>query len=182
MKKRIKILLLLIIYIGICFNIYNINNDKNTTKINTSLVTKIGRNIQNIKYKEDKIGELYIKNINLKENLYKENSYLNNVDKNIAIIKGSSSPEIDNSIMVIAAHSGTGHLAYFQDLNKLNINDEVLLNYNNKNYIYTIKDMWNDKKTGTIKIPKENTNQLILTTCSPNRKNYQLIINCTKKE
>ena len=181
MNKRIKILILLILYISTCFYIYN-NQNKNTTKINTSLVTKIGRNIQNIKYKEDKIGELYIKNINLRENLYKENSYLNNVDRNITILKGSTSPEITNSMIIIAAHSGTGRLAYFQNLNKLNINDKISLTYNNKEYNYTIKDIWNEKKTGTIKIPKENTNQLVLTTCSPNKKNYQLIINCTLKE
>ena len=85
-------------------------------------------------------------------------------------------------MIIIAAHSGTGHLAYFQNLNKLNINDKISLTYNNKEYNYTIKDIWNEKKTGTIKIPKENTNQLVLTTCSPNKKNYQLIINCTLKE
>ena len=39
------------------------------------------------------------------------------------------------------------------------------------------KDIWEIEKTGSINIEKENNTQLILTTCSPTKENYQLIIN-----
>ena len=178
--KLIKYLLIILFFLVSCYIIYN--KEYKTTTINTSIITKIGTNIQKYKYKEDKIGELIIEKIHLKENLYKQESYLNNVDRNIAILKNSESPKEQNSIMIIAAHSGTGSKAYFENLNKININDSVILEYENSTYTYIVKDIWSEEKTGKIKIPKENTNQLILTTCHPTKKNYQLIVNCTKKE
>ena len=79
--------------------------------------------------------------------------------------------------MFIAAHSGTGRLAYFKNLDKLQINDVIKLEYKNINYTYQIKDIWEIKKNGTINVEKENNTQLVLTTCSPNKEGYQLIIN-----
>ena len=69
-----------------------------------------------------------------------------------------------------------------KDLDKLKQNDEIEIYYKDHYYTYIIKDIWNTKKTGSINIPKQNNKQLVLTTCSPNKNNYQLIINSTLKE
>ncbi len=88
----------------------------------------------------------------------------------------------EKSLTIIAAHSGTGPIAYFKDLDKLKQNDEIEINYKDNKYTYVVTDIWNTKKSGSINIPKQNNKQLILTTCTPNKKNYQLIINSTLKE
>ena len=73
-------------------------------------------------------------------------------------------------------------IAYFNNLNKLLINDEVSLTLNKKNNTYIVKNILEQKKNGYINISKEEQDYLILTTCSPNHNGYQLIVNCIKKE
>ena len=129
-------------------------------------------------FKEKPIGTLIINKINLKEDLYDIDSSKNNIEEHVTILQGSKFPEL----LILAAHSGQGRIAYFEELDNLKINDSIKLVYNNKEYFYYVKDIWEEKKTGYININKETNNQLILTTCSPDKKNYQLVINCIKKE
>ena len=129
-----------------------------------------------IKKKNDNIGKIIINKICLKENLYSINNPKNNIEEHVTILE-----EIDNTI-VLAAHSGTGPIAYFERLDELEINDEIILIYNNKKYKYRVKEIWEEKKNGYIQINKETKKQLVLTTCSPNKPNYQLIVNCIEKE
>lgn len=139
--------------------------------------------IYNKKEENDNIiGYIKIDKLNINEKLYKINSSENNVDKHITILKESVLPDKENSIVFIAAHSGTGDIAYFKDLDKLKIRDNIILNINKKNYTYTVKEMWEDPKNGYININKEKEKQLILTTCSPNNSKKQLIVNCIEKE
>ena len=174
--KYIKFIIIIVIYSLICFQTYN------KVKVNSiSLSTIIGKNIKKEKHKED-INEYIIKKIGINKELYKIDSIENNVDKNITILEGSDLFDEESSFTIIAAHSGTGPIAYFKDLDKLNKNDEIEINYNGNNYTYIVKDIWNTKKTGSINVPKQNKKQLVLTTCSPNKNNYQLIINSTIKE
>ena len=135
------------------------------------------------KEKERKnFAELIINKINLDEELFNIESSENTIEKHVTILKESVYPDSNNSIMIIAAHSGIGKIAYFNELDKLEINDEVILIYKDKKYTYIVNDIWEEKKNGYININKYNKKQLVLTTCSPNKENYQLIINCIEKE
>lgn len=134
------------------------------------------------KNNNEKIGELIINKINLKQDLYKIESKKNNIEENVAVMKESNYPNISNGILILAAHSGTGKIAYFEKLDNLKLKDNIIIRYKNKKYIYQITKIWEQKKNGYIKIKKENKKQLILTTCSPKKKNTQLIINCIEKE
>ena len=154
-------------------------------KINNS--TNFYENFKIIyKYKENKendiIGYLKIESLNINEKLYKIESPENNVDKHVTILKESILPDNDNSIIFIAAHSGTGNIAYFKNLDKIKENSLVELKINNKKYNYIVKEIWEDPKNGYININKEKEKQLILTTCSPNNNKKQLIVNCIEKE
>jgi len=173
--KRISIILIIIVYLFCCFKIYNTYNSKTTSK-SISTPIKIGYR----KIKDDIRGKIIINRINLSNNLYAINSKENNVEKNVTILKGNF--EDKNGTVIIAAHSGNSKISYFEKLNKLQLNDIVKIIYNNKTYNYIVKDIWDTKKNGSIKIPNMNKNQLVLTTCSPNKNNYQLIINCILKE
>lgn len=187
-KKIISITLILLIYLLICNKIYirytNVEKaipvkyiQKEKTLKKKEIIFPQVQNLENSIQIDDSIGKLEIEKIKLKQKLYPINSPKNNIEKNVTILSYSEEPNIDNSIMFIAAHSGTGKLAYFKNLNKLKKNDIIKLTFKNNNYIYKVKDIWEIKKTGTIDVEKENSTQLILTTCSPTKENYQLIIN-----
>lgn len=172
--RSVKYILLLTTFLILCNLIYyNKEHFQNTMYNNTNTISESETEI---------IGELIISKINLNKQLYKKESKKNNVDENITILEESIEPSQENSIMFLAAHSGTGKIAYFEDLDELKRNDEIILKYKNKTYYYQVDEIWEMKKTGTIIVPKKENKQLILTTCSPTKENYQLIIDCTIKE
>ena len=179
MRKIIIYIILIFIYLIACYKIYNKFQEKQIISFSTT----IQKNNSTIPKKEEKpIGYLEIKKINLKQPLYPTQSIHNNIEENVTILNYSESPKIENSILFLAAHSGTGKIAYFEKLDKLVINDEIILYYENQQYKYTIKNIWEEIKNGSISVPKEKQKQLILTTCSPKKNNYQLIINCIEKK
>lgn len=171
MWKKITIILF---YLIACFLIYEKESIISTNTISSTLKEKLTIP----KFQEKPIGKLIINKINLIEDIYSIDSKHNNIEEHVTILPPSKEPEQKNTTIFIAAHSGTGRIAYFKNLNNLSINDQIILIYKNISYKYIVKNIWEEKKTGTITIPKENTNQLILTTCSPTKDGYQLIINC----
>lgn len=138
-------------------------------------------NIITNKNNTDILGTITINKIHLKNNLYNIDDTRNNIEENVTILKESVMPDKDNSIIFIAAHSGTGKIAYFERLNELKINDIIKLKLKNKTYYYKIIEIFEKDKDGFIDIFKTKENQLVLTTCSPSKKNIQLIINSIEK-
>ena len=132
--------------------------------------------------KDDTIATLIINKIHLKEPLYQKDSDQNTIEKHISILKESTFPDKKNSTMILAAHSGTAGVSFFQNLNQLEINDTVEILYQGKTYQYLVKEIWREKKTGYIYINREPKKHLILTTCDPIQKEYQIIVSCTEKE
>ena len=172
LRKSLVSIILLTIYLGSCLLIYT--NETNTKKIST---TSIKRNtntnyISNVSKDEnnDIIGTLTIDKINLSKIIYNINSPNNNVDKNVTILND------DINLIVLAAHSGPGYIAFFNDLDKLELNDIVNLTYNDNELIYKVTNIEEQVKDGTIEINKTNKQRLILTTCSKKDKNKQLVI------
>jgi len=189
LKRSLKYLFLLLFFIISFLIIYNTNQKEvKTNNVNKQykVIKKINNkkevieDIQNIN--DSSIGKLIIDKININSKLYDIDSEYNNVDKNITILKGSIEPSNPESIMFIAAHSGNWLFAYFRNLNKLNKEDKITLIYKNKTYYYQVLESYEIEKDGTLEITKLPQKQLVLTTCSPNNKSKQLIINCTIKE
>ena len=116
---------------------------------------------------------LNIPKINLNKGIYNIVDKNNNVSENIEIL---SSSNLDNNTIILAAHSGTASNAYFNNLNKLSINDILYIYYNQKKYTYIIKDMYYIPKKGYLKIEKNISNTLILITCSTIYNDKQIII------
>lgn len=122
------------------------------------------------------IGKLEIPKIGLDRGFVSKNSKDNNVDKNITIIKESQFPNVKGGNFIIAGHSGTGPLAYFNDLYKLKKGDRIYVHYKDKKYAYKIVNIYKQKKTGTIKIYRnKKKTTLTLVTCTNNNKNTQTI-------
>ena len=129
----------------------------------------------------DNNNYLIIEKINLKLPFYSINSENNTIDKNIELLKESIMPDKNNSIIFIAAHSGEGEIAYFNNLIDLDLNDELIIYYKNNYYKYKIIEIYEESKNGYIDVDRNIEDQLVLTTCHPYKKNKQLVINAIKK-
>lgn len=180
LKKIVLTSIIIGLYLITCYAIYK--------NVNPSIEKEIKNTIPDISQKQptktidDSIGELIINKINLNQKLYSPTNHKNNIEENVTILKESIFPNEENSIVFLAAHSGTGKIAFFQNLNKLEIKDKIILNYQKHTYTYQVTNIWEENKTGTIHVSKKEKNQLILTTCSPNKENKQLVIESIQKE
>ncbi len=120
---------------------------------------------------------LEIPKINLKQEFYPNNPEKNNVDKGLQVIETSKMPNIKGSNLIIASHSGNSSIAYFKNLDKLNINDTAYIHYKNKTYRYVIKNIYDVEKTGYINIQRDKTKQtLTLITCKKNTNKQTVFI------
>lgn len=169
-KNLINIFLIIFVYSICCIFIYNANQDHST------VITKKNK-LKSAHATSDVLATIKIDKIGIDHPIYPLTNPKNNVDQNISILKGSILPDQDNSIMFIAAHSGVGKIAYFNNLDKLNKGDKVSFFYKNKEYKYIVSSMYEEKKDGYIHVSKGKDKQLVLTTCSKN-KGKQLVVNC----
>lgn len=116
--------------------------------------------------KEEVFANVRIPKININKNLYPIDSKKNTVDKNIQIIKESDMPDVVNGNLILAAHNGFSSIAYFHNLDKLEIGDEVFINYLNNDYKYIISDKYDVLKTGKVSIKRDkNRSTITMITC-----------------
>ena len=184
MLKKVLIFLIVAISIMTSMSLMKIEKKeyiKNTIEMANPIKTGIINRIP-VQLEEQPIGKIKIPKLNIKKVLYDINSKKNNIEENITILNGSIYPDQENSILYIAAHSGTGDIAFFKDLDQLKIKDEVIIEYKNEEYTYVVQNIYEQEKDGYISGRRENKKQLVLTTCCPKKENCQLIINCTIKE
>lgn len=137
---------------------------------------------ENIEVKEqvkiNYIAVLKIPKINLERGLVDPNSYLNNVNYNVQILKDSSMPDVNKGNLILAGHSGNARISYFRNLDKLSLDDDVYIIYNNETYQYKIVDIYDIEKTGSAEIIRnKNKTTLTLITCRHNT-NKQIVIIC----
>ena len=131
---------------------------------------------ENETIKEEYFGIIEIPKINLKEGFYEKESKYNNVNHSVTLLKESIMPNNSNSIIYLAAHSGSGPLAYFKNLNQLTNEDRINLLYKNEKYSYVIVDIYEYPRKGNIIINRNiHEDYLVLTTCS-NHKDMQIVI------
>lgn len=115
-------------------------------------------------------GYLIIPALDMKIGFYNIDSELNDVNKNVTLIESGI-----NNTYILAAHSGTGPLAYFNDLRYLDLNDDIYLEFKEVTNHYVVTNIRREIKDGQISIEDEE-NQIILTTCDQVLAGYQLII------
>lgn len=121
------------------------------------------------------IAVLEIPKIGLRKGLFPPDSNNNDVNKNITILS-SQMPNEEHSTFILASHSGTSNVSFFNKLNKLRYGDKVYVYYKGIKYKYMIFDYYEEKKTGSIFI-KGNSDKkaIVLTTCKPFGFNKQLV-------
>lgn len=190
-KRQIIIVASLLIFTGLSILvgkiIINIYQDKRDNKkiseyyeINEEVKSisedeKTKENNPETKEYENYIAILKIPKIGLTKGIYAKESYMNNVNRSIQIIKKSDYPDVDKGNFILAAHSGTARISYFKNLSKLSKDDKALIDYNGKTYTYKLVKSYDLEKTGRIKITRNNDKStLTLTTCR-DKTNKQIV-------
>jgi len=177
LKKQKVSLSLIIILSGlfiIGYNYYEVRtiNAETERRIQAFFVEK---RVDSIADEESYVAILEIPAINLKRGLVNPKSSLNNVEDNITIIEGSYFPNIPNTNLILAAHSGRSRASFFRHLNQLTLGNRVILHYRNSQYIYEIIKIYTQPRVGHIGVSREEeANIVTLTTCEG--RNDQLII------
>ena len=124
------------------------------------------------------IAVIKIPKIGLEKGLASKGSYYNNVNRNIQILTESDMPDKEKGNVILAGHSGNSSVSYFRKLNKLENNDEVIISYNGKEYIYKMVNSYEIEKNGYAHILRNaEKTTLTLITCKHNT-NKQLIVIC----
>ena len=122
------------------------------------------------------IGYLIIPKINLTKGFLDIRSTENDVEKNILVVNGSNYPDTDRGNLILAGHSGTGWKAFFNELYQLQVNDTAYVTYKDKKYVYKIKNIYKQPKTGKLAIYRDyNKTTLTLITCTNNDSGTQTI-------
>lgn len=128
----------------------------------------VGKYVVNTK--EEPLGYLIIDKIEMNLPFYEEISKKNNVNQNIFYINTGV-----KDTFLFAAHSGTGPLAYFNDIRYLEKKDIIKVNMQNKTYTYEVTSIKRSVKNGKLNISNLE-GMLYLTTCDQVLKGYQLTV------
>lgn len=130
----------------------------------------------NIQY----LAVLEIPKIKLKKGLVFATKDFKSINYAVSIDINSNFPD-ESGNFILYAHAGNSKISYFKDINKLDINDEAIIYYEGKEYIYEVVQKYEITKTGTLNLDKSySDNNLILLTCV-HKTNRQLVIICTLK-
>ena len=142
-------------------------------KINLTLQKEVG-------YQKEEIDGydaiLEIPQIHLKKGIYPKEDKRNNIEENVTIHQSSTYPTEEASNVILMAHSGTGRLAFFNDLPQLNQDSLIAFYYRNIKYVYQIDHYYQIIKNGYATIDRDQTKKTItLITCSQEDKSKQLV-------
>ena len=119
---------------------------------------------------------LEIPSINLKRGVVDSTKNFNSINYAISVDKNSNYPDKKGNF-ILYAHSGNSSIAYFKNLNKVNVGDKIYIYYNGTKYQYEIYDKYDIEKTGKAKVKSSNSNNYItLITCNQNKKNKQIVV------
>lgn len=115
---------------------------------------------------EKYLAVLEIPKIKLKRGIYAKNSKLNNVNKNVYLIKESDMPDREKGNFILAGHSGTAYFSYFKNLPKLSIGDKAYIYYDGARFEYKLVNNYEIEKNGKANIIRNGEKTVMtLITC-----------------
>jgi LPXTG-site transpeptidase (sortase) family protein len=132
-----------------------------------------------VDYTQYYIGYLSIPKINFKRGFLDKDNKYNNVNRNLYVLPSSNYPDVENGNLIIAGHSGSTSVSFFNTLYKLSVDDDLYIDYKGLNYHYKIKKIYTDKKDGDITIYRnKKKTTLTLITCTKGDHTTQTIYIC----
>lgn len=173
-KKVIRFIGIILIIISLIYFIYYllfilINNLNKDIELNTFFkqYDNLGNNIT-IDNSSSYLLVLEIPVINLKAGIYNIDDDRNNIDLNVSILSSSILPNQNNSILLLAAHSGNSWNSYFKNLNKLKMNDIINIYFEDTLFKYEVDNIYIQNKKTNFYLKKYAQKMLILITCLDN--------------
>ncbi len=122
------------------------------------------------------LGILTIDKINLQQGFYDKTNENNNVSKNLTFLSPSNYPDEKNGNVILVAHSGVTHIAYFKNLYQLKVGDIAKIEYKGHLYTYKIDNIYNETKDGNVTVYRDTSRQtLTMITCTKNDDTKQTI-------
>lgn len=139
---------------------------------NGTVYQQSSREIDYSKY----VGVLEIPKIGLKRGFYNTSSRCNTIEYNVAMIPGSTMPDVANGNLMLMAHSGDAYISFFAYLYRLNVGDSAYVTYNGKKYQYRIVNIYTVPKTGKVAIYRNyDRTTLTMITCTKNDDTKQTV-------
>lgn len=153
------------------------NNNDEIVNNNQGSTVEIDDGKNNNQIVENYIAYLKIPKIELNRGFYNITSTLNNVNKNIYVHPASTFPnDTGGNNLILASHSGSSSISYFKKLYKLELEDDIYLEYNGKTYHYKIKNIYTVPKDGTVALRvKQDVSTISLITCTKGDSKTQTI-------
>ena len=122
------------------------------------------------------LGVLEIPKIGLKRGFYNIDSRYNDIQYNVAMVKGSTLPDVKNGNLILMAHSGWAAISYFEYLYNLRLGDKAYVTYKGKKYTYKLVNVYDVVKNGKVKIVRSyDKTTLTLITCTINNDKAQTV-------
>lgn len=152
--------------------------DNSNDRDNTSSSGDTSGKVKKKKVTYNYVGRLKIPSINFNRGFVAYGSSGNNVDQNIAILKGSTYPNIAYSNFILAGHNGSRWNAFFSNLDKVKLGDKAYVTYKGKEYRYSLVKRYKDRQGDGVTLYRHsNKKHLTLITCSrPDYKTYYLVL------
>lgn len=122
------------------------------------------------------VGVLEIPKIGLKRGFYDYGYRYNDIQYNVAVVKGSTFPDVDKGNLILMAHSGNAYISYFRYLYKLEIGDKAYVTYKGIKYSYTLLNKYDVPKVGQVTIIRNyDKTTMTFITCTHNSDYYQTV-------
>ncbi len=121
-------------------------------------------------------GVLEIPKIGLKRGFYNVGSKYNDIQHNVTMMDGSTSPSEGNGNLVLIAHSGDSYISYFAYLYRLGVGDDCYITLSGVTYHYQIVDIYDVLKSGMMVLDwDKNKMNLTLITCTKDSDDLQTV-------
>lgn len=113
-----------------------------------------------------------------KINLNKEYviSSINDEIRHITMFSEYGRPDLEGSNTIIGAHSGIGIYAHFNDLNILEVDDKIKVNYNNRLFEYKVKEVKEVSDTQVDILKSKDISMVTLLTCKVGDSSKRIIV------
>ena len=131
-------------------------------------------NIELVSNKNDIPNKIIIDKINI-DREYKISSIKDFVI-GIVMFEETGRPNKENSNTVIGAHSGYGDNALFNDLKKLDKDDEIYLIYDNVEYKYRVNEIREVSEYDLSILDNKDSSILTLLTCNLDDKSKRIVV------
>ena len=165
-RKKFRLIGLILILIGSIYLSYKFFIYVKIKKLNEENIITYFKQYNNLgnqlEVKSEYLMVLEIPKLNLKQGIYNKNDIRNTIEQNVSILNESIKIDNQNSLLILAAHSGNSIYSYFRNLSKLSLNDMLIIYYEGKRYIYKINNIYQMKKTIDLKLLDIKINKLKL--------------------